>query len=96
LLRVGAHQHSLDIPDTEPSHHAIFRVNASKAQYNPASCPEFFVALFYQRENRFVGGALENRNRCLGGISRFFAVPYAVNRCNQNSVSVAANQVVIA
>ncbi len=74
----------------------MFRVNASKAQCNPASCPEFLVASFYQRDNRFVSRASEKRNCCLRGIGSFFAVPYAVNRCNQNSVSVAANQVVIA
>ncbi len=74
----------------------MFRVNASKAQYNPASCPELFVALFYQRDNRFVGRASEKRRCRLGSIGSFFAVPYAVNRGNQNSASVAANQVVIA
>jgi hypothetical protein len=70
----------LDVPDTEPGHHAMFRVNASKAQYNPASCPEFLVASFYQRDNRFVGKASEKRSCCLRGIGGFFAVPYAVNR----------------
>ncbi len=53
------------------------------------------MASFYQRDNRFVGRASEKRGRCLRGNGSFFAVPYAVNRCNQNSVSVAANQVVI-
>jgi hypothetical protein len=28
-LRIGAHQHSLDIADTEPGHHAMFGVNES-------------------------------------------------------------------
>jgi hypothetical protein len=96
FLRIGPHQHSLDVSDTEPSHHAMFTVNTGKAQYNPASCPEFLVALFYERDNWFVGGASEKRSCCLRGIGSFFAVPYAVDRCNQNSVSVAANQVVIA
>src|SRR6266403_2684566 len=74
----------------------MFMVNASKAQYNPASCPEFFVALFHQRDNRLVGRASEKRSCCLRSIGSFFAVPYAVNRRNQNSITVAANQVVIA
>jgi hypothetical protein len=74
----------------------MFRVNESKAQYNPASCPELLVASFYERDNRFVGRAFEKRSRCLGGTGGFFAVPYAVDSCNQNSISVAANQVVIA
>ena len=74
----------------------MFRFNESKAHYNPASCPEFLMASFYQRDNRFVGRASEKRSCCLGGIGSFFAVAYAVNRGNQNSVSAAANQVVIA
>jgi len=74
----------------------MFRVNASKAQYNPASCPELLVASFYQRDNRFVGRASQKRSCRLRSIGSFFAVPYAVNRGNQNSASVAANQVVIA
>src|SRR4029077_7668514 len=54
---IGADQHALDIADTEPSHHAMFMVNESEAQYNTASCPEFLVASFYDRDNRVVGGA---------------------------------------
>ena len=96
IFRIRAHQHSLNVTNTEPSHHAMVRVNASKAQYNPASCPEFVVALFYQRDNRFVGRASEKRRCRFGSIGSLFAVPYAVNRGNQNSASVAANQVVIA
>src|SRR5712692_1899953 len=96
FLRIGAHQHSLDVPNTEPGHHAMFRVNASKAQYNPASCPELLVASFHERDNWFAVRASQKRGGYLRGIGSFFAVPYAVNRCNQNSVSVAANQVVIA
>jgi len=73
----------------------MFRVNASKAQYSPASSPEFFVASFYERDDRFVSKASEKRNCRLRGIGSFFAVAYAVNRRNQNSVSVAANQMAI-
>jgi hypothetical protein len=54
---IGADQYALDIADTEPSHHAMFMVNKSEAQYNTASCPEFLVASFYDRDNRVVGGA---------------------------------------
>ncbi|HUE57577.1 MAG TPA: hypothetical protein VMO76_17195 [Candidatus Udaeobacter sp.] len=86
----------MDVADTEPSHHAMFQVNESKAHYNPASCPELLVASFYKRDNRLVGGASEKRSCCLRGIGGFFAVPYAVNGANQNSVLAAANQVVIA
>src|SRR6267378_2316138 len=82
--------------DTEPGHHAMLRVNGSEAQYNSASCPEFLVASLHQGDNWFVGRASEKRSRCLGGTGGFFAVPYPVNCCNQNAVSVAANQVMIA
>jgi hypothetical protein len=86
----------LDIADADPGHHAMVRVNARKTQYHSPSRTEFFVAKFYQRDNRFVDRIFQKCSRCLGGIGRFFAVSYAVNRCNQNSAAAAANQVVIA
>src|SRR5260370_36130085 len=93
--RVGAHHTSLDIADTEPSHHALSWIDESKTQCNPASSSQFLVALFNERDNWFVGGASEQRRRRLGGTGSLFALSYAVNRCNQNSVSATANRVVV-
>src|SRR5580658_10251953 len=74
----------------------MFRVDERKAQYNSASRPKLLVASFYERDNWFVDRTSQKRSCCLRGIGSFFAVTYAVNRCNQNSVSAAANQVVVA
>src|SRR5260370_34368917 len=41
IFRIPAHQDSLHVADTEPSHHAMFRCNESKADYDPAIGPEF-------------------------------------------------------
>src|SRR6266481_5880180 len=92
---MGAHQDSLNIANTEPSHHALSRLNESKAQYHTSRCPESLVASLYERDNRLVGRASEKGGCCSGGIGRCVTVPYAVNGRYQNSVSVAADQVLV-
>src|SRR5438132_13160065 len=54
------------------------------------------MASFYEPDNWFVGRVSENGGGSLGDAGSFFAVPDPVNRCDQNSASIAAHQVMIA
>ena len=54
------------------------------------------MASLYERDNWFVCRASDKRGRSLGDAGSFFAVPYPVNRRDQNPAPVAAHQMVIA
>src|SRR5437764_11834593 len=54
------------------------------------------MASLYERDNWFVGSASDKRGRSLGDAGGFFTVSYPVNRRDQNSVAVAAHQMMIA
>jgi len=78
------HQYSLHIADAKPGHHAMRRFNESKAQHDPASSSEFLVASFNERDDWFVGEILEKRTCGFRSVGGFFAMSYAVNRCDQD------------
>jgi len=96
IVGTGSHQHSLNVPDSQPSHHPVRWVNGCKTQNNPTSWPQLLVALLHERDDWFVDAALKNSNCCLRSFSSFFAVPDAVDGGNKHSVPVTAEQMVIA
>ena len=75
LLGPSAHQNSLNISNTEPGHHAMFRIDGSKAQYHSARRAETFVAALYQRNHWYFRIPFENGNRSLCGVGGFFSMP---------------------
>src|SRR5882762_2688916 len=96
LLGPVAHQGSLHVSHACPSHHAMLRLNGSKAQHHPACRAKFLVAAFQQRDDRFLRPCFENGNSRLCGAGSFFAMSNSIDRRDQDSALVAANQVLIA
>src|SRR5580692_3184585 len=96
FLSPGAHQNSLNISDTKPGHHAMFRIDRSKAQHHAARRAQTFVATLYQRNHRFIRIPFENGNRSLCGVGGFFSMPDSIHRRDQNSFSPATNHMAIA
>src|SRR6202795_404596 len=93
----GAHQHSLNITDTQPGHHAMQRINESKTQDDAARRPEFFMATLHERNDRFIGlMALQNGSYGLRGVGGSFSVTNPVNHGEQGSALATANQMTIA
>jgi len=95
FLGASAHQHSLNISDAKPGHHAVFRINRGQAQYHTTRGAETFVAALYQRNGRFSRIRPENGNCRLRGLCSFFTMPNSVHRRDQDSISPTANQVAI-
>src|SRR5580658_2817995 len=96
LRGAGAHQDSLNISHTKPGHHAMFRIDGSKAQYHTARRAKTFMAPLYQRNDRFFRIPFENGYRRLCRVCSFFAMPNSVHRRDQDPISPTANQVAIA
>src|SRR5260370_23453139 len=96
LLRPSADQCPLHVADAGPSHHAMLRVNGSKAQHDTARQAELLVAALYQRDDRFVRTRFENGNRCLRRVGSLFSMSNSVNRRDQNSTPPTANQMLVA
>ena len=85
-----------NIADAEPRHHTVVEIDGRDAENDAASGLQRAVAFFDERDDRLVGGILQNGRGGSGDPGRFFAVADAVDGGDEKAAGPDAKDVKIA